>query len=92
MNVLVRGSAPCRVSCGGPNEQAPVIPAGARLVDGEFAKARQLIMQGKKINYEGASGPCDLSETGEVLATPYQVWVVDENGLAKLSSVYTSAD
>jgi branched-chain amino acid transport system substrate-binding protein len=27
----------------------------------------KLLAQGKAINYEGASGPCDFTETGDIL-------------------------
>jgi len=33
-----------------------------------FARAVQLIHQGKSINYQGASGPCDFDEHGDVVA------------------------
>lgn len=67
-------------------------PPGEKVYPGEWGKARALIMAGKKINYEGASGPCDLAENGEVLSTPYDVWTVDATGEATSIAVYPSSD
>ena len=30
----------------------------------------KLLAQGKEINYEGASGPCDFNEIGDILGLP----------------------
>jgi branched-chain amino acid transport system substrate-binding protein len=39
---------------------------GEVIEPGERAKAKADIAAGKKINYEGASGPCDFDENGDV--------------------------
>jgi branched-chain amino acid transport system substrate-binding protein len=41
-------------------------PKGSVIYPGEFAKARQLIKQGVRINYEGASGPVDFDAAGDI--------------------------
>lgn len=41
-------------------------PKGTAIYPGEFAKARQLIKQGVRINYEGASGPVDFDAAGDI--------------------------
>ena len=46
---------------------------------GEWAKAKQLIAEGKDINYEGASGNVDFDENGDV-AGIYAVNVVGDDG------------
>jgi branched-chain amino acid transport system substrate-binding protein len=67
-------------------------PPGETIYPGEWAKARALLMQGKKINYEGASGSCDLAENGEILSTPFDVWTVDAKGNPSSLGVYASSD
>ena len=44
-------------------------PPGTVVGPGEFAKAVALIQAGTDINYEGASGPCDLDDQGNVNPT-----------------------
>lgn len=41
-------------------------PEGKLIYPGEFGKAKALIKQGVKINYEGASGPVDFDAAGDV--------------------------
>ncbi len=41
-------------------------PQGTAIYPGEFAKARALLKQGQRINYEGASGPVDFDAAGDV--------------------------
>jgi len=41
-------------------------PEGKLVYPGEFGKAKALIKQGVKINYEGASGPVDFDAAGDV--------------------------
>ena len=67
-------------------------PPGEVVYPGEFSKARRLLFAGKDINYEGASGPCDLDETNNVKTTPYLVWGVDAIGIVKLIEVFGSAE
>ncbi len=42
-------------------------PDGETIYPGEFAKARALIAAGKKINYDGASGPVDFDKNGDIV-------------------------
>lgn len=53
-------------------------PPGERIGIGpdEFKRAVQLLRSGQDINYEGASGPIDFDEQGDVTATSYQLWQV----------------
>lgn len=52
---------------------------GERVGPGEFARAKELIARGVKINYEGASGPVDFDASGDVQGR-IGVWVVRNNG------------
>lgn len=42
-------------------------PKGTVIYPGEFAKARGLLKQGVRINYEGASGPVDFDAAGDIV-------------------------
>jgi len=42
-------------------------PEGEVIFPGEFKKAKRLLSEGKKINYEGGSGSLDFDENGDVL-------------------------
>lgn len=48
-------------------------PPGEIILPGEFAKAFDLLKQGKDINFEGAAGSVDFDENGDVV-TPIEVW------------------
>lgn len=52
---------------------------GERVGPGEFARAKDLISRGVKINYEGASGPVDFDANGDVQGR-IGVWVVRDSG------------
>lgn len=41
-------------------------PQGNLIYPGEFAKAKALIKQGMRINYDGASGPLDFDAAGDI--------------------------
>ena len=43
----------------------------------------KLLAQGKEINYEGASGPCDFTETGDIIDCKIR-YDVAEKGAFKL--------
>ncbi|MBR8832378.1 MAG: ABC transporter substrate-binding protein [Chlorogloea purpurea SAG 13.99] len=45
----------------------------------DACKAIELIRQGKKINYQGASGNVDIDENGDVVGS-YDVWTVKDDG------------
>jgi branched-chain amino acid transport system substrate-binding protein len=38
-----------------------------------FAEGAKLLQEGKKINYEGASGSCDFDQIGDILSAPFAV-------------------
>jgi len=38
-----------------------------------FAEGVKLLQEGKKINYEGASGSCDFDQVGDILSAPFSV-------------------
>ena len=38
-----------------------------------FADGAKLLQEGKKINYEGASGSCDFDQIGDILSAPFSV-------------------
>jgi branched-chain amino acid transport system substrate-binding protein len=42
-------------------------PKGTVIYPGEFAKAKTLLRQGVRINYEGASGPVDFDAAGDIV-------------------------
>lgn len=53
---------------------------GEKVGPGEFAKAKQLIAQGKKINYQGASGPLKFDAHGDVGGT-FEQWEIHKGKL-----------
>jgi branched-chain amino acid transport system substrate-binding protein len=53
-------------------------PAGTKVGPGEFAKAAALLQSGAKVNYEGASGPCDFDQKGAAQATSL-IWVIKDD-------------
>jgi ABC-type branched-subunit amino acid transport system substrate-binding protein len=50
-------------------------PAGTKVGPGEFSKAVSILKMGGKINYEGASGSCDLDANGSALAVSL-IWAI----------------
>lgn len=54
-------------------------PEGELILPGEWAKAKELIKQGAKINYYGASGPIDFDEAGDVLGA-FAVSTINDAG------------
>jgi ABC-type branched-subunit amino acid transport system substrate-binding protein len=66
-------------------------PPGEVVYPGEYKKARALLLQGVDINYEGASGPADLVDTGDIVKTPYQVWGTNLEGDTRLIRTYEAA-
>ena len=55
-------------------------PPGEAIEPGDFQRAFDLISQGQKINYRGASGEVDFDDHGDVV-TPIEVWKIDERGM-----------
>jgi ABC-type branched-subunit amino acid transport system substrate-binding protein len=52
-------------------------PAGTKVGPGQFAMAASILKAGGKINYEGASGSCDIDQNGSALATSLIFAIVD---------------
>jgi ABC-type branched-subunit amino acid transport system substrate-binding protein len=50
-------------------------PAGTKVGPGQFAMAVSILAAGGKINYEGASGSCDIDQNGSALATSL-IWAI----------------
>lgn len=48
-------------------------PPGSFVGPGQFEKAFDLLEKGEPINYQGASGPVDFDENGDVVA-PIEIW------------------
>ncbi|MFM6281183.1 MAG: amino acid ABC transporter substrate-binding protein, partial [Dolichospermum sp.] len=44
----------------------------------------KLLKEGKKINYQGASGDVDVDTNGDVIGT-YDVWTVGDDGKIKVT-------
>lgn len=61
-------------------------PPGEVVTVGEFDKAKELMDQGKEINYEGAAGSLDFDGNGDVYS-PVGVWKI-ENGKIKEVKLY----
>ena len=51
-----------------------------------FAEGAKLLHEGKKVNYEGASGSCDFDPIGDILSAPFSVQQV-RNGKSELVMV-----
>ena len=47
------------------------------------AEGLRLLADGKSINFEGASGPCDFEERGDITGTKFR-FEVAENGRFKM--------
>ncbi|HEY5868489.1 MAG TPA: ABC transporter substrate-binding protein [Candidatus Tectomicrobia bacterium] len=55
-------------------------PPGEAIEPDDFQRAFDLISQGQKINYRGASGEVDFDDHGDVV-TPIEIWKIDERGM-----------
>src|SRR5262249_43982234 len=45
----------------------------------------RLLREGKKINYEGASGSCDFDAIGDILSRPFGVYQVRQGKIEQVS-------
>jgi branched-chain amino acid transport system substrate-binding protein/neutral amino acid transport system substrate-binding protein len=61
-------------------------PPGEEVTD--VCKALDLVRQGKKINFQGASGSLDFNDTGDV-AGAYDIWTIDDDGKLTVKSTLT---
>ncbi|TPW26609.1 ABC transporter substrate-binding protein [Pararhizobium mangrovi] len=61
---------------------------GEKIMPGEWAKAKKLIDAGKDVNYEGATGPIDFDQNGDVPGVYDEVVLADgkvkDNGQIKM--------
>lgn len=55
-------------------------PPGEVILPGDFANAKELIAAGTDINYEGAAGPHDFDERGDVSGS-FEHWKIEEGKL-----------
>ena len=55
-------------------------PPGEIVYADDFATARDLLLSGQDINYEGASGSVDIDDTGGVSGGPFEVWSLTTAG------------
>jgi branched-chain amino acid transport system substrate-binding protein len=53
-----------------------------------YAEGAKLLGEGKKINYEGASGSCDFDQIGDILSAPFSVQQV-RKGKSELVTIIT---
>jgi branched-chain amino acid transport system substrate-binding protein len=66
------------------NLRAVANPPGTAVYS--FAEGAKLLGEGKKINYEGASGACDFDAIGDILSAPFAVQQV-RKGKSELVTV-----
>ncbi len=57
----------------------------------DVCKALAMVKEGKKINYEGASGSVDIDENGDVIGS-YDIWQVQPDGTLKVTGNVPVAD
>lgn len=62
---------------------------GEVILAGELAKGLEAVRAGRKINYEGASGPVDLDARGDVVSGTYVVWTIKGGTISETSEVMT---
>lgn len=61
-------------------------PPGTQILPGQWAKAKQLIDSGADVNYQGASGPINFDQNGDVSGT-YAYWTI-KNGKIETVRVF----
>ncbi|MEA5619756.1 ABC transporter substrate-binding protein [Cronbergia sp. UHCC 0137] len=59
------------------------VSAGTGTEVSDVCEGLKLLKEGKKINYQGASGDVDVDANGDVIGT-YDVWTVEDNGKIKV--------
>lgn len=57
-------------------------PGGVRVGYGEFKRALQLLGTGKRINYDGLSGPITFDKNGDIEESVFEIWRF-QNGQAQ---------
>ncbi|NET57570.1 MAG: ABC transporter substrate-binding protein [Symploca sp. SIO2E6] len=68
----------------GIKSKIPEVAGGTGKEVTDVCEAMELVRQGKKINYQGASGNVDLDENGDVIGE-YDTWVVEADGQLKVT-------
>jgi len=68
------------------NLRAVANPPGTAVYS--YADGAKLVADGKKVNYEGASGACDFDQIGDILSAPFAVQQV-RKGKSELVTVIT---
>lgn len=61
-------------------------PPGVVINSGEFAIALEELAAGHDINYEGAAGPVDLDEAGDVIAD-YEIWKIEGGQIVHIETI-----
>ena len=51
-------------------------PPGPKLNFTQLGRAIKLVLAGRKINYEGVSGPLDLDKNGDPTSETFELWTV----------------
>lgn len=59
---------------------------GEKINPGEWAKAVQLLKEGKDIDYEGASGPVDFDQNGDVPGT-FVMWAFKDGKIESVKMI-----
>ncbi|BAS26064.1 ABC transporter substrate-binding protein [Limnochorda pilosa] len=54
---------------------------------GEWAKAKELIARGVDVDYQGASGPVEFDENGDVVNATYGVWKFEGGRIVQVRTV-----
>lgn len=60
-------------------ESVRALNRGTIVRPGELAEALALLQMGRDVNYQGASGPVDVSETGDVISD-FVIWRISADG------------
>jgi branched-chain amino acid transport system substrate-binding protein len=62
---------------------------GEPVYAGELAKALEAARAGRKINYEGASGPVDFDARGDIRSGTYVIWQIQDGKIANTPETLT---
>jgi branched-chain amino acid transport system substrate-binding protein len=52
-----------------------------------FEEGAKLLREGKKINYEGASGSCDFDAIGDILSRPFSIQQVRKGKIEQVTII-----
>ena len=52
-----------------------------------YEEGARLLRDGKKINYEGASGSCDFDAQGDILSRPFGVYQVRKGKIEQVTII-----